>query len=97
MICPDLSGIDLDGNLVKVECLKHDCKKWLNVQGSNPQTGEIQNQWDCADTWVPILLIENSKQQRGTQSAVESFRNEVRAGNDLSLRLVSGDIPIINS
>jgi hypothetical protein len=27
--------------------------------------------------WVPILLIENSAQQRSTAAAVESFRNEV--------------------
>jgi hypothetical protein len=29
--------------------------------------------------WVPILLVENSAQQRSTAAAVESFRNEVAA------------------
>jgi hypothetical protein len=27
--------------------------------------------------WIPILLVENSQQQRSTSAAVESFRNEM--------------------
>jgi hypothetical protein len=57
------------------------CPKWINIQGAHPQTGEKLNHWDCADTWVPILLVENSQQQRGTQKAIESFRNEMTKDN----------------
>jgi hypothetical protein len=78
-----LSGIDLEGELMKVNCIEHECKKFVNVIGENPQTGEIVNEWDCADTWVPILMIENSKQQRGTSAAVESLRNEVANANSV--------------
>ena len=63
------------------------CTKWINVSGSNPQTGEVINSYDCADVWVPVLLIENSKQQRGTQAAVESFRNEMAKDNRAVLQL----------
>ena len=72
---PDMMG---PASGMKKTCIKlYDrCPKWINVQGQNPQTGEAVNQWDCADAWVPILLIENSGQQRGTQAAVESLRNE---------------------
>ena len=66
------------------KCKQHflNCPKWVNVQGTNPQTGEVVNQWDCADTWMPVLLVENSKQQRGTQAAIESFRNEFVEGSE---------------
>ncbi len=42
----------------------------------NPNTGEPVDEWQCAINLVPVLLIENSQQQRGTSAAVESFRNE---------------------
>jgi len=32
--------------------------------------------------WMPILMIENSQQQRSTGSAVESFRNEMVRANE---------------
>ena len=56
---------------------QHGCQKWINVVGQNPQTGEPVNQWKCADAWLPVLLIENSRCQRETGAAVESFRNEM--------------------
>jgi len=47
----------------------------------NPNTGEDVDHWGCAITWMPMLTIENSQQQRQTGSAVESFRNEVVKSN----------------
>ena len=47
---------------------------------TNPNTGEEIDEWGCAVTWLPILLVENAKQGRQTSAAIESFRNEaVRA------------------
>lgn len=60
------------------------CRKWTQVMGSNPNTGEPVNRWDCADAWAPLLMIENSQQQRQTGAAVESFRNEVAVINGRS-------------
>jgi hypothetical protein len=45
--------------------------------GSDPNTGESVNRYACSDSWMPMLLIENSQQQRQTGAAVESFRNEM--------------------
>ena len=42
----------------------------------NPNTGEEVDDWSCAVTWLPSLMIENSQQQRQTGAAIESFRNE---------------------
>jgi hypothetical protein len=49
----------------------------MQVLGKNPQTGQDVSQWDCAITWLPMLLIEGSQQTRQAGAAIESFRNEV--------------------
>lgn len=46
------------------------------IKGTDNNTGEEVDRWDCAMSWLPPLLIENSNQQRATGAAVESFRNE---------------------
>jgi hypothetical protein len=56
---------------------KHSCPKWIHVMGSDPNTGESVNRYACSDSWMPMLLLENSQQQRQTGAAVESFRNEM--------------------
>jgi len=65
----------------KMSCFKgvteHDCPKWTHIMGANPQTGEEMNRYGCADSFIPLLLIENSQMQRQTGAAVESFRNEM--------------------
>ncbi len=64
--------------------LGHKCDEceWLvTLHGHNPQTGALVDQSRCAIAVLPILLVENSQQQRGTAAAVESFRNEMIRGN----------------
>ena len=55
----------------------HRCPLWVLVVGKNPQSNEEINQWQCAIGWLPMLLVENSQQQRQTAAAVESLRNKV--------------------
>ena len=74
-------GAIKDGELVK-------CRFWVHVQGTNPQTGETVSNGDCAFCWTPILLIENSQQQRQTGAAVESFRNEMVKANESGQQLL---------
>ena len=76
-LCPQLSGPDLDGNLVKVPCQEHACSWYIQIQGQHPQTGEMLNEWGCAIAWGPTLQIETSQQTRQAGAAVESLRNEV--------------------
>jgi hypothetical protein len=64
-----------------------ECNRWLAIQGQHPQTGETFSRHDCIDNWTPLLLIENSKLQRETGAAVESFRNEMVEMNHAALRL----------
>src|SRR3990167_9858227 len=70
------------------------CKRWIQVQGTNPNTGESINRYDCVDNWVPLLLIENSQMQRQTGAAVESFRNEMVRANESLVQTVRAAIAI---
>jgi hypothetical protein len=65
------------------------CRKWVQIQGANPNTGELVNKWDCADAWLPLLLIENAQQTRQAGAAIESFRNETVAANERVVRSLS--------
>ena len=67
--------------LIIKDCIEHKCSWYTHVRGMNPNTGEDVDHWSCAVTWMPMLTIENSQQQRQTGSAVESFRNEVVKSN----------------
>jgi hypothetical protein len=72
--------------------LGHTCDKchWLvRLRGVNPNTGQEVDNDMCAIAALPMLLIENSQQQRGTAAAVESFRNEMVEGNNMHLRILA--------
>ena len=69
-------------------CKQLECAWFLQIQGTNPNTGQEINDWGCAMSWVPILLIENSQQQRQTGAAVESFRNEMVKANEASQQIL---------
>ena len=70
--------------LIKKDCIGLQCAWFTQVRGHNPNTGKEVDEWSCAIAWLPVLLIENSQQQRSTGAAVESFRNEMVKANESS-------------
>lgn len=74
--------------LVKKDCLGLQCNWFTQVRGTNPNTGKEIDEWACAIAWLPVLLIENSQQQRQTGAAVESFRNEMVNANEASQQIL---------
>jgi hypothetical protein len=88
IICPMMGGEPCveDGSIRNGELVS--CRFWVTVQGMNPQTGETMNHKDCAMAWMPVLMIENSKVNRETGSAVESFRNEMVRNNELNTQVL---------
>jgi hypothetical protein len=74
--------------LVKKDCIGLECAWFTQIRGTNPNTGADVDEWACAISWLPILLIENSQQQRGTGAAVESFRNEMVKANEASQKIL---------
>jgi hypothetical protein len=69
-------------------CRQTDCAWFTQLRGNNPNTGEPIDEWGCAIAWIPVLLIENSQQQRQTGAAVESFRNEMVNSNEQTLLML---------
>lgn len=77
-------------------CKQLDCAWFLKIRGANPNTGEEVDEWGCSMAWLPVLMIENSQQQRQTGSAVESFRNEMVKANDVSQQVLLATIQQTN-
>lgn len=69
-------------------CKKLDCAWFIQVRGLNPNTGKEVDEWGCAIAWMPVLMIENSQQQRQTGAAVESFRNEMVKNNEVGQQVL---------
>lgn len=91
IICPYMSAFNHecveDGKMINGEIVA--CRFWVYVHGKHPQTGEYVKNGDCAVSWMPVLLIENSKVNRETGAAVESMRNEsVTTGQQITNALM---------
>jgi hypothetical protein len=69
-------------------CRQLDCAWFMKVRGTNPNTGEELDDYGCSMAWLPVLMIENSQQQRQTGAAVESFRNEMVKANETSQQVL---------
>ncbi len=67
---------------------KYDCPKFVKITGTNSNDGQPVDKFGCVDSFLPMLLIENSKQQRQTGAAVESFRNEMVKANSANFALM---------
>lgn len=74
--------------LLKKDCIEHKCAWYSHIRGLNPNTGQEVDEWNCTISWIPMLLIENSQQQRSTSCAVESFRNEMVKANESNLNIL---------
>ena len=68
--------------LIKKDCIGLECSWFTQLRGTNPNDGSEIDNWSCAISWLPVLLVENSQQQRQTGAAVESFRNEMAKNNE---------------
>lgn len=69
-------------------CRQLECAWFMQIRGTNPNSGESVDEWGCSMAWLPMLMIENSQQQRGTSAAVESFRNEMVKSNEVNQKVL---------
>ena len=74
--------------LIKKDCIGLTCAWFTRVQGYDMNSGNQVDNYECAISWLPMLLIENSGQQRQTGAAVESFRNEMVKANEVNTQLI---------
>lgn len=69
-------------------CKMFDCAWFVQMRGTDPNTGKEIDEHSCAMSWMPMLLVENALHARHTGSAVESFRNEMVKANESSQALL---------
>ena len=67
------------------------CSWYTEVVGKNPQSEEVINEWRCAMSWMPMMMIENAQTNRGQTQAVESFRNEMVKAQDKVIALATNE------
>lgn len=72
------------------------CGWFMQVRGKHPQTGAEIDEWGCAVTWLPVLMIENSQQTRQAGAAIESFRNEMVNANQQTLGALINSAKLLN-
>jgi len=77
-------------------CRQLECAWFMKVRGNNPNTGEEIDDYGCSIAWLPVLMIENSQQQRQTGAAVESFRNEMVKSNETSQHVLMATLQHAN-
>ena len=69
-------------------CKMFDCAWFVQMRGTDPNSGKEVDDYACAIAWTPMLLVENALHTRHTSSAVESFRNEMVKANESSQALL---------
>lgn len=52
------------------------CPLYILLKGKNPQDGGAIDHWGCAISWLPILMIENTKEAIELTKSNNSLRNE---------------------
>ena len=70
----------------KMSDVCHTCPNWVHIRGMNPQTGEEMDNWRCAISVLPMLLINAARETREGAAATESLRNEVVKRQDEALK-----------
>jgi hypothetical protein len=77
-------------------CKQLDCAWFVQMRGTDPNTGKEVDDYACAIAWTPMLLVENAAQSRQTGAAVESFRNEMVKGAQESQKLLLASMELNN-
>ena len=62
------------------------CNWFIQIRGTDTNTGKEVDEWGCSMAWLPHLLIENANQARQAGAATESFRNEFVKGTQATIQ-----------
>lgn len=76
---------------IVAEC---DCPKFVHIVGTNVNTGEALNKYGCIDSFLHMLMIENSQQQLRTAASIDKLREEVSSAGTRPLQIVELDYPL---
>lgn len=70
------------------KCKQFKCAWFVQMKGTNPNDGKEVDEYACAVSWLPVLLVENAMQSRQAGAAIESFRNEMVKANESNRNLL---------
>jgi hypothetical protein len=59
------------------------CAWFTKLAGKDPQSEKEIEQWGCAISWLPVMLVEVSQTNRGNTDAISSMRNEIVKRQDV--------------
>lgn len=71
------------------------CAWYTRLQGKNPQSEEIIDQWGCAISWLPIMQAEVAQTNRGQTEAICSMRDENIKRQDIALQIAANNSEIM--
>ena len=54
----------------------HRCAWYTKLVGKNPQSEEQIDEWQCAMSWLPLMLVENAQTNRGQTAAIHQGNKE---------------------
>lgn len=74
--------------LVKGNCKEHRCLWFIQLRGTDKNTGKEIDDYGCAVAWLPLLLVENANETRHAAASVDSLRNATVKGEDATRRTI---------
>lgn len=78
--------------LIKSICIERDCKFWIKLKGKDPQSLNEVDHWDCAISWMPILLIEGTQANSFTTASIDKLVNEVKTSKYNIIKMPSNNM-----
>lgn len=81
--------------LLQKACIEHRCMWFIQLRGTNKNTGQEIDEHGCAIVWLPMLMVENANEARHTAAAVESLRNTTVQGEDATRRTLMNGLGLI--
>ncbi len=87
---PDPAEITCPYTAHKKRCkdLRDKCPKWVKLTGKHPQSEVVIEEWACADSWEPILLVELSQRMNAQGDAIQLLRQEIVEGQRQAMKLL---------
>lgn len=73
--------------LIKDDCIELKCSFYTHVRGTDPQSQREVDEYACAISWLPILLINTAQQARQGAAATESMRNELVTASETAVKV----------
>ena len=68
------------------------CAWYVEIQGTDPQSGKEVRESKCAMAWQPILAIEGNGVNNQVAASIQSLRNETVKRQNLALESINATV-----